>query len=346
MRGVFSHASPNAAIGLEARSPLVSLIFVTVTTDSPNAIATPEGAEPFRRVAFDLPDGRMAGIAFGDASREPDILFLHATGFNARTYRALLAPLGGRFHVVAVDLRGHGRTELPPRRFGYTSWRRHRDDVIKLLDMHFSKKVTLAGHSMGATVSLAIGGRRPDLADGLALIEPVVLPGAVYAFAELPGGPLMAQTFMPLARKARKRRAHFASREEAATLLAQRGVFRTFPAESLSDYVGDGFVEQGEGVRLACTPAYEAATFAAQRYDPWPAIQRAPGPIVLLRAEHGSSMSSAAAARFAALRPDARIAVVEGASHMLPIERPDRARAAIETAALMASPTRAFRDLD
>ncbi len=36
-------------------------------------------------------------------------------------------------------------------------------------------------------------------------------------------------------------------------------------------------------------------------------------------------------------------ATVDGATHMLPIERPDRARAAIETAALMANPT--YRDL-
>ncbi|HVY85651.1 MAG TPA: alpha/beta hydrolase [Caulobacterales bacterium] len=297
-------------------------------------------------MAFDLDDGTMAGIAFGDQSRAPDILFLHATGFNARTYRALLEPLGGRFHVVAVDLRGHGRTTLRPRRLGYVSWRRHRNDIIQLLERHFCQPVTLAGHSMGATTSLLIAGHRPDLVRGMALIEPVILPSAVYALSELPFGTVILGAGFPLARKARVRRSHFASREEAVMLLSKRGVFRNFPLESLVDYVADGFVEDKHGVHLACSPVYEAATFSAQRNYPWAAIKQAPGPIVLLRAEHDSTTSPAAAHRIASLRPDIRLATVEGASHMLPIERPDRARAAIETAALMATPTKPFRDLD
>ncbi len=63
---------------------------------------------------------------------------------------------------------------------------------------------------------------------------------------------------------------------------------------------------------------------------------------MLLRAEHHSTVQAATAHRLDALKPEARIALVEGASHMLPIERPDRARAAIETAALMSG--RDWRD--
>jgi hypothetical protein len=51
------------------------------------ALATTE----LRRVTFEIPGGRMAGIAFGAEKPTPDIVFLHATGFNAHTYRALLA---------------------------------------------------------------------------------------------------------------------------------------------------------------------------------------------------------------------------------------------------------------
>ncbi|HUM69725.1 MAG TPA: alpha/beta fold hydrolase, partial [Chloroflexota bacterium] len=95
----------------------------------------------------------MAGIAFGAETATPDIVFIHATGFNARTYRTLLAPLGERFHVLALDMRGHGLTNLPHKLFSYTSWKRHRDDLIAVLE-HFTAPVTLAGHSMGATISL------------------------------------------------------------------------------------------------------------------------------------------------------------------------------------------------
>lgn len=307
---------------------------------------SPIPGEDFRRVAFALRDGTMAGIAFGEESRAPDIVFLHATGFNARTYRALLQPLGERFHVVALDMRGHGRSTLRAGRLGYSSWLRHRDDVVAVLEKHFTAPVTLAGHSMGAIVSLLAAGRRPDLVRGLALIEPVILPPSAYAAATLPFAPLVGRYAFPIARSAARRRRRFPDHATAIRALALRGVFRNFSAETVADYVADGFVEDGDGVRLACKREYEAATFAAHRHDPWAALQRVSGPIVLLRAEHGSTMSAAAMRKFATMKPDARIATMEGAGHMLPMERPDRARAAIETAALMASPTHAYRDLE
>jgi len=300
-----------------------------LTTDEPRA--------PFRRLTLDAPGGRIAGLAFGPEAGGPDIVFLHATGFNARTYRAMLAPLGERFAVWAIDARGHGRTHLPAKLWGYSSWRRHRDDLIAVLETHATRPVTLAGHSMGGTVSLLAAARRPDLASSLALLDPVIMPAAMYAAFEAPLGPLIMRNVFPLARGAARRRARFASREEALQAFVGRGVFKTFPTEVVEDYVADGVIEDDKngGFKLACAPAFEAATFCAQRNDPWGALRRVRAPIVMLRAEKNSTVRDAAAHRIAALKPDARLAVVEGASHMLPIERPDRARAAIESAVLM-----------
>lgn len=290
----------------------------------------------FRRVSYEIPGGAVAGVTFGAATADPDIVFMHATGFNALTYRTLLAPLGEKLHVVALDARGHGRTTLPATLWGYTSWRRHRDDLIAVLETHFTGPVTLAGHSMGATVSLLTAGARPDLVSSLALIEPVILPAAGYAFAQLPGGPALQRLTIPLARGAARRRSTFESREAAAQAFTGRGIFKAFPPEVIADYVEDGLTEApGGGLRLSCAPTYEAATYCAQRHDPWGALRALQCPVVLLRAQRNSTTQLAAAHRLAALKPDARIATVEGAGHMLPMERPDRARAAVETAALM-----------
>ena len=286
----------------------------------------------------------MAGIAFGGETATPDIVFIHATGFNARTYRTLLEPLGEKFHVLALDARGHGRTTLPPKLFSYTSWKRHRDDLIAVLE-HFTAPVTLAGHSMGATISLLTAGARTDLVNGLALLEPVILPAAGYAAFQLPFGPQLQRVSMPLARGARNRRNAFASREEAIAAFTGRGIFKTFPADVIADFVGDGLVENGAGgFKLACEPAFEAATYCAQRNDPWGALRKVTDPLVLLRAQKGSTITEAAMHRVASIKADARVATVEGAGHMLPMERPDRARAAIESATLMARQGRKYHD--
>ena len=298
----------------------------------------------FRRVGYDVPGGRMAGIAFGAETPTPDIVFMHATGFNARTYRALLAPLGDKFHVLALDARGHGRTELPAKIWGYTSWQRHRDDLVAVLE-HFTAPVTLAGHSMGATVSLLTAGARTDLVCGLALLDPVILPASARAVSQLPLAPWLQRRSMPLAVGAAKRRNAFASREEAVEAFTGRGVFKSFPREMIADYVGDGLIEDGRGAfKLACRPQFEAATYCAQRHDPWSALRKVTDPLVLLRAERHSTISEANMHRMAAIKADARVGTVEGAGHMLPMERPDRARAAIETAALLARAGRKYHD--
>jgi pimeloyl-ACP methyl ester carboxylesterase len=288
----------------------------------------------FRRVRFALRQGEMAGIAFGDESRAPEIVFLHATGFNARTYAQLLAPLGERFHVLALDLRGHGLTHLPTRRLGYDSWNRHRDDVIELADKHLPAAAVFAGHSLGGAVSLLVAGKRPDLARGLALLDPVILPAPMARMMALPFAPLLAQRAFPIARMAARRREHFDSLEAAQAALTGRGIFKSFSPEMLADYVGDGFMEAPDGgVRLRCSPKWEAATFAAQRHNALGAFSRVRGPIVILRAETGSTCSPAAVRKIIARRPDVRIATVEGSTHGLPMERGDRCRAAIETVA-------------
>lgn len=303
--------------------------------------------EPFRRVRFPAKEGEIAGIAFGDQSRPVEIVFLHATGMNARTYTQMLAPLGERFHVLALDMRGHGQTHLPLHLWSYYSWRRHRDDIIALADAHFDRSVTFAGHSMGATTSLMIAGERPDLVRSLALIDPVILTESRYRMMEMPFAPLLTVGRGPLARNAARRRADFPSREDAIQSLTGRGFFKTFPPEVLADYVADGFVDkEGGGVTLACTPRFEAATFTAQRNDPWRALQSFKGPIVLLRAEIGSTCPPSIAKRIKDVRPDLRMAVLEGATHALPMERPDRVRAAIETAAMMARSNQRLDDID
>jgi pimeloyl-ACP methyl ester carboxylesterase len=286
-----------------------------------------------RRFRVETRDGETAGIAFGDPVRPVEVLFLHATGFNAITYQSLLEPLGGQMHVAAIDLRGHGRTKLPanPRRL--RSWNRFRDDVIQVLEQIAPAGAVLGGHSMGATVSLLVAAKRPDLVRGLMLAEPVLMKKGIYRAYNTP---LLNLTIgrNALSKGALKRRREFASPSDAAESLRGRGGFKTWRSPFLDDYVVDGVLRRDDGVfALACTPEYESAVFAAHRYRPWAAIRRLKRkriPIVILQAEKESTAQADTDARVHAVRPDAAVTRVPGTTHFMPMERPYVVRDALK----------------
>lgn len=283
--------------------------------------------EPRKR-AIPVAGGEIASLEFGPTDRPIDIVFVHANGFNAQTYRTLLSPLAAGLRILAIDQRGHGETTLPANPEGRRSWRDLRDDLIGLLDALDGPPVVLAGHSMGGTVGLLAAAERPERVKGLVLLDPVVMPwlGMLYAKAPWTSGRMWRR--MPMVQAALRRRAVFDSRETAFAAYKGRGAFKTWPETMLADYVAGGFVERPEGVvELACAPAWEASNYAAQAHDPWRAVRQAKAPVRILKAEKHSTFR--AGDGFARRGRDVRIETVPGTSHFLPMERLDVVRDAL-----------------
>lgn len=286
-----------------------------------------------RRFRVELKDGETSGIAFGDPVRPIEVLFLHATGFNAITYQSILEPLGARMHAVAVDMRGHGRSKLPANPRKMKSWNRFRDDVIQLLERTAPDGAVLGGHSMGATVALLVAGKRPDLVRGLVLADPVLMRRSAYRLYNFPLlNMLIGKNAM--AKQALRRRREFPSPGDAAEALRGRGAFKTWRAPFLDDYVVDGVLRQDNGVfSLSCTPEYESAVFNAHRYRPWAAMRRLRKkriPIIVLQAERESTSQGDIDQRIHNIRPDAAVTRVPGTTHFVPMERPYVVRDALE----------------
>ena len=274
----------------------------------------------------------MAALDFGDPARAADLVFVHANGFNARTYRALLEPLASSYRILAPDLRGHGLTRLSTENDDRWSWRDHRDDLVAFLDALQGPPLVLAGHSMGATTSLLAAAERPDRVRGLVLLDPVIWTRPAVLALQLP---LIRHTprRIPLFRNALRRRRDFDTRGAALKAYRGRGAFRNWPDEILADYLADGLTETETetGVTLACTPEWEASNYAAQSHDPWAALNRYPGPVSVLKAETASPTALTPA------NTRARVTVVEGGDHFFPMVKPEVAHAALIDA-LTASP--------
>lgn len=286
-----------------------------------------------RRFRVNIKDGETSGIAFGDPVRPVDVMFLHATGFNAVTYESILEPLGGQMHAAALDMRGHGRSKLPanPRRL--KSWNKFRDDVIQVLEKTSPDGAVLGGHSMGATVALLVAGKRPDLVRGLVLVDPVLMRRSVSRAYNFPIFNMFIQK-NAMSKQALKRRREFASPGEAADSLRGRGAFKTWRSPFLDDYVVDGVLRQDNGkYELSCTPEWESAVFDAHRYRPWAALRRLRKkriPIIILQADRESTSPADIDQRVHAIRPDAAITKVPGTTHFVPMERPYVVRDALK----------------
>lgn len=271
--------------------------------------------------------GAMAILDLGDSSRPVDIVFVHANGFNARTYRTILAPLAEEFRILAVDQRGHGRSTLPAETEGRTSWDGLRDDLLALLETLDLRDVVLSGHSMGGTACVLAQALAPERVRSVILFDPVVTPGA---------GQIDPEQFAnsPLVQGALRRRSVFPDKAAVVAAYTGRGAFKTWQGEMLADYVADGFRERPDGeVELACSPAWEASNFSSHAHDTWGAFEQAKVPIRILKAQEGSTCRDDP--RLEALVASGRIQVemIPGTSHFLPMERPDLVQAELRRAA-------------
>ena len=274
--------------------------------------------------------GQMAVLDFGDAKRPVDLIFVHANGFNAVTYRTLLAPLSASLRIWAPDLRGHGLSRLPTSAKGRRGWIDHRDDLISLLDGLDSPPLVMGGHSMGAVSSLLAAAERPERVSKLLLLEPVIWRRAAVLALNLPLLDKLPSR-IPLVKNALKRRLTFASREAAMQAYRGRGAFKGWNDLQLADYLTDGLVESGEEVVLACAPATEAGNYAAQAHDPWRAMKRYRGPVRILKGGVNSTCQVAPNPRGL---PNVTVDVVEGGTHFFPMLQPDITRDALFDAAV------------
>ncbi len=282
-------------------------------------------------------DGAVSYLEWDGAADVPLLVFSHANGFNAFTYRSLLGPLSERFRIVAPDMRGHGLTTLATDPALIRGWKVYRDDLLRFVERLGGGPKILAGHSLGATTSLMAAAAQPDAARALVLVEPV-LPSdriaAVAAFARLFG---LEDRLIPRVAPAKRRRAQFVSREAALASFRGRGAFRSWPEAFVADYVAGGLVEDGAGAfRLACAPRWEAANFSVFPFRVAALGRTVRAPMTILYGTEHSSAPEPILQRLVAGHADARLVRVPGASHFLPMERLELVRDEILAAAARA----------
>ena len=254
----------------------------------------------------------------------PPLLLAHATGFHAHVWEPLAARLAGRFRCIALDFRGHGRSGPPP---DPPHWQGFAADVLAVVDGLGLDRPFGGGHSKGGAALLLAEQARPGTFSALYCYEPIVFP------FDPPLGP---QPDNPLSVGARRRRAVFASREEARQAYAAKPPLDALHPDVLDAYVEHGLADEDDGtVRLRCPPEVEAAVYAmGTAHDAFSRLGEVACPVVVAAGGHSDAVTPALAGRLAAALPRGRAEVFPDLGHFGPLEDPD----AVATSILQAFP--------
>lgn len=116
------------------------------------------------------PSGRLF-IDDGGNGQQPPVLFIHSLAGTSKQWTPQLRHVRRTRRAVALDLRGHGRSEPP--RDGELGPDAYAADVRQTLDTLGIQRVVLVGHSLGGGVAAAFAGLWPERAAGLLFVDPI-----------------------------------------------------------------------------------------------------------------------------------------------------------------------------
>lgn len=233
-----------------------------------------------------------------DGSADAPVLVLsNSLGSVLTMWDPQIPALSERFRVVRYDLRGHGASPVPPGPYDIADLGA---DLLGVLDGLGVEQADLAGLSIGGLVSMWVSANTPARVRRLILCCTSPWFGSPESWLE---------------RAAMVRR-------EGMTSVADTVVGRWFTprfAASHADEVAN------MRAMIAATPAggYASCCEVVAKTDLRPSLSAIRAPTLVIAGAQDPAVSVEQATQLAAAIPDARLAVVQDASHLANVEQPD-----------------------
>ena len=215
--------------------------------------------------------------------------------------------------VVALDQRGHGRSDAPASGYAGDDFVA---DVVTVLDALGIDRALVAGHSLGGRNAWLAAARHPERVTGAVVVDYV--PGVEQAVLD------------ELAVRVAAGFRSFASLEEVEASLRER--YAAILPGAVSRRARWGYRQEGEAWVPRASQAAMAQLIDGFRTPYAAEFANVPSPMTHLRGARSAIVSEAAWSEARALRPTDRWVDVDDADHYIPEERPDLVAAEIARA--------------
>lgn len=240
----------------------------------------------------------------------PGLCFLHGGSAHAHWYDGVAQAFADRYHVIALDQRGHGESDWArPPAYGTEDFA---GDLLGLLTALGWSRATLVGHSMGGHNSMAFSAWHPERVRALCIVDsrPTFAPARLEAMH---------------ARGRRGPRPH-------ATLEAAVARFHLLPTATaaapalLRHLARQGMVER-DGTWIY---RFDPQTAGSRRpVDCLPLLARVRAPTLLVRGEHSPVLTPPMVEEMMTRLARGRFVEIPGAYHHLVLDAPGPFTAAL-----------------
>jgi len=253
--------------------------------------------------------GRTVELADEGAGNAPAVVLLHGFTGSKNSWRTLRRELRGRYHVVALDLPGHGGTSAARDPHADSFWR-SAELVVRALESIAVERFSLVGYSMGGRIALGMALAHPERVERLLLES--ASPGLASA-----------------GERARRRRADeaFARQLEREGLAAFVRSWERMPLFATLRRLPDAARAYLRRQRLACSPRGLAASLRALGTGRQPWLGGRLGelslPVTIVVGGRDEKFRAVGAWMQAGM-PGARLETVPAAGHVPHLERPQR----------------------
>ncbi len=121
-------------------------------------------------------------IRYWESGSGPLLLVLHGLGNSVLTWRSNIEALSQRFRTVALDLPGHGLSDMPVQRFDLSGATRF---LMAFMEAIGGGPAYVVGNSMGGIIALELALKAPERVRKLVLVDSVGLGKEIAWFLRL-----------------------------------------------------------------------------------------------------------------------------------------------------------------